>query len=126
MTDQLRHARYTFVLLWMLLPLHVGAQTLEDTPHSGQKLLETYCTVCHNLDYVAMQPRLTQKQAQNLWTKTVRKMVQSYGAEIPDRLTEEAIIDYLILQSERSSEPHHAFAEEDADTSHTETSFAPQ
>lgn len=106
--------------------MHVGAQTLEDAAHPGQQLVETYCTVCHNLDYVAMQPRLTRKQAQTLWTKTVRKMVQSYGAEIPNRLTEQAIIDYLISRSELSSEHHHAFAEEDADISDTQTSFAPQ
>ena len=126
MTDQLRHVGYTFVLLWILLPIHAGAKTLEDAPHPGQQLVETYCTVCHNLDYVAMQPRLTREQAQNLWTNTVRKMVQSYGAEIPDRLTEETIIDYLTSRSEKPSEPYHAFAEEDADTSHTETSFAPR
>ncbi len=126
MTDQLHRVRYTLVFLWMLLPIHVGAQTLEDVPHPGQELLETYCTVCHNLDYVEMQPRLTQKQAQNLWTNTVKKMVQLYGAEIPNRLTQQAIIDYLILQSERFSAPHHASAEEDADISHTQTNFVPQ
>ena len=108
MTDQLHRVRDMLVLFCMLLPIHVGAQTPEETPHPGQKLIETYCTVCHNLDYVAMQPRLTSEQAQTLWTNTVRKMVQSYGAEIPDRLTERAIIDYLISQSELSSEHQHA------------------
>lgn len=126
MTDQLRHVRYTFVLFWMFFPIQAGAQTLEETPHPGQQLVETYCTVCHNLDYLAMQPRLTQEQAQNLWTNTVRKMMQSYGAEIPDRLTEETIIDYLSSRSEKPSEHHHAIAEEDADTSRTQTNFAPQ
>lgn len=126
MTDQLRHACYTFVLSWMLLPISVCAQTLEAVPHPGQQLLETYCTVCHNLDYVEMQPRLTQKQAQNLWPNTVNKMVQLYGAEIPNQLTQQAIIDYLILLSKRSSSPHHASAEEDADISHTHTNFVPQ
>ena len=111
MTDQLHHVRYTFILLWVFLPIQVGAQTLEDAPHPGQQLIETYCTVCHNLDYVAMQPRLTREQTQSLWTNTVRKMVQSYGAEIPNQLTEQAIIDYLILRSELSSEHHHAVAE---------------
>ena len=114
-----------FVSLWMLLPLHVGAQTLEDVPPQGQRLIETYCTTCHNLDYVAMQPRLTREQTQTLWAKTVRKMVQSYGAEIQNRVTEEAIIDYLISQSEIASEYHRAFAEEGADISRIQTSFAP-
>ncbi len=108
------------------MPTLVNAQTLKDAPHPGQQLVETHCTICHNLDYVAMQPRLTQKQTLSLWTDTVRKMVQSYGAKIPDQHTEKAIINYLVSQSETFSVPHHGVAEEDADILRTQTNFAPR
>ena len=65
-----------------------------------------------------MQPRLSREQAQTLWTNTVRKMVQSYGTPIPDQLTEQAIIDYLISQSEKLAP--HPDAEADADISYTQ------
>ena len=53
------HRHYAFALAWALLPVYVEAQTLDTKPHPGHMLLETYCTVCHNLDYVTMQHRIT-------------------------------------------------------------------
>ena len=67
-----------------------------------------------------MQPRLSREQAQTLWTNTVRKMVRSYGAPIPNQLTEQAIIDYLISQSEKLAPRPDAVAEADADISYTQ------
>ena len=99
---------------------------LQDSPRTGQKLVETYCTVCHNLDYVEMQPHLTQEQAQKLWANTVRKMMQSYGAKIPDRATKQLIIDYLVSQSTSLSARSPGLAEEAAGTAHRRTNSSPQ
>ena len=120
------HRHYAFALAWALLPVYVEAQTLDTKPHPGHMLLETYCTVCHNLDYVTMQPRITREQALDLWTNTVRKMVHAYGAELPNRSIEQDIINYLVQQSVTPSEHFPALAEEDVDTSRTQTNSAPR
>ncbi|GEM_PF-2280889 len=117
---------YTFALLWLFLPIQAGTQTFQSSPQLGQQLTETHCTLCHNLDYITMQPRLTREQTQSLWKKTVKKMVESYGAEIADQVIKKTIIDYLISQSKIISRSPYTFAGEGADISHTQTNFAPR
>lgn len=49
-------------------------------PGEGRDKTENYCIICHSLDYITMQPRLTAAQ----WTATVNKMIKVYGAPIQD------------------------------------------
>ena len=56
--------------------------------------LDTYrkdCLVCHSARYVAMQPRF----CQTVWEKEVKKMVDAYGAVIPETEQHE-IVEYLV------------------------------
>ena len=56
--------------------------------------LDTYrrnCLICHSARYVEMQPRF----AQGVWEKEVKKMVDAYGAKIPDAEQQE-IVEYLV------------------------------
>lgn len=56
--------------------------------------LETYvkdCLICHSARYVSMQPRFSQA----VWEKEVKKMVDAYGAAIPEADQHE-IVEYLV------------------------------
>jgi cytochrome c5 len=56
----------------------------------GRVKTETYCNICHSVDYITMQPKFPRAQ----WTATVNKMIKAFGAPIPP---EDAgtIISYL-------------------------------
>ncbi|HVP54256.1 MAG TPA: cytochrome c [Candidatus Eisenbacteria bacterium] len=50
-----------------------------------------YCLVCHSAQYVAMQPRFPQA----VWEREVKKMIDAYGAVIPEADQHE-IVEYLV------------------------------
>ncbi len=58
----------------------------------GKEKIQTLCAICHSLDYITMQPRLTRAQ----WTATVNKM-KKFGAPI-DENDAQKIIGYLTMQ----------------------------
>jgi sulfite dehydrogenase (cytochrome) subunit B len=45
----------------------------------GRVKTETYCNICHSVDYITMQPKFPRSQ----WTATVNKMIKTFGAPIP-------------------------------------------
>ena len=56
--------------------------------------VDTYrkdCLVCHSARYVEMQPRFSQA----VWEKEVKKMIDAYGAVIPESDQRE-IVEYLV------------------------------
>ncbi len=59
-------------------------------PGPGADITRSRCALCHSLDYIIRQPRLSAAQ----WEGEVRKMVTAYGAPLtePDI---RAISDYL-------------------------------
>lgn len=66
--------------------------------------LDTYrkdCLICHGSRYVTMQPRFSQ----GVWEKEIKKMVDAYGATIPDADQKE-ILEYLVAV--RGPEPGNA------------------
>jgi len=61
-------------------------------PQAGDvALVEDYCTACHSLRYIEMQPPMTHKS----WKKLVDKMIHVYGAPVRDSVTANAIVNYL-------------------------------
>ncbi len=58
------------------------------SPNDGATLLQTRCTVCHNLDRVE-----NEKNSRAQWERIVNKMVQK-GAELNDS-EKSTLIDYL-------------------------------
>jgi len=64
--------------------------TSQLTPGPGEELARSRCVLCHSLDYIVGQPRLSAAQ----WEGEVRKMATTYGAPLsePDI---RAISDYL-------------------------------
>jgi len=59
----------------------------------GKEKTQTLCAICHSLDYIPMQPRLTRAQ----WTATVTKMRKFAGAVINENDAQK-IIGYLTMQ----------------------------
>jgi sulfite dehydrogenase (cytochrome) subunit B len=49
------------------------------------------CLLCHTARYVAMQPRFPK----SVWQSEVKKMVDAYGAPIPDA-DQALIVEYLV------------------------------
>lgn len=62
-------------------------------PGEGKDKTESYCIICHSLDYITTQPKLTAAQ----WTATVNKMIKVYGAPIQDD-DAKVISQYLAAQ----------------------------
>ena len=62
---------------------------IPDGPHVSA--YRSYCLTCHSTRYVAMQPRFSQA----VWEKEVKKMIDAYGAVIPDAEQRE-IVEYLV------------------------------
>jgi cytochrome c5 len=62
-------------------------------PGDGLPKVETFCNICHSLDYITMQPRFSRPQ----WTGTVDKMIKVMGAPIKEE-DAKIIIDYLVAQ----------------------------
>jgi cytochrome c5 len=66
---------------------------IELAPGEGKVKVETFCNICHSLDYITMQPKFSRAQ----WTGTVTKMVKVYGAPINDEDVK-ILADYLASQ----------------------------
>jgi cytochrome c5 len=56
----------------------------------GRGKTEAYCGICHSLDYITMQPKVSKAQ----WTATVNKMINVMAAPIP-KSDAQIIIEYL-------------------------------
>jgi mono/diheme cytochrome c family protein len=56
----------------------------------GRDKVTGYCAVCHGVEYIPMQPKMSRAQ----WTGTVTKMIKTFGAPIPQE-DADAIINYL-------------------------------
>jgi sulfite dehydrogenase (cytochrome) subunit B len=50
----------------------------ELAPGEHKANVESFCSICHSLDYISMQPQLSEGQ----WTAIVNKMVKVFGAPI--------------------------------------------
>ena len=62
---------------------------IPDGPHVSA--YQSYCLTCHSTRYVAMQPRFPQA----VWEKEVKKMIDAYGAVLPEAQQHE-IVEYLV------------------------------
>ena len=58
----------------------------------GIKAIQSNCLLCHSVDYIATQPRLTRAQ----WTAGVEKMRAKFGAVISTN-TIPPIVEYLTV-----------------------------
>ena len=66
---------------------------VELKPGEGLTKVETFCSICHSLDYIVMQPRFTKPK----WSAVVHKMIKVFGAPITEG-DATLIVDYLFAQ----------------------------
>lgn len=64
--------------------------TPELAPGKGREIILAYCGFCHSTTYITMQPPLPA----TTWEAEVSKMIDTYGAPIPEDETKQ-IIAYL-------------------------------
>ncbi|KAB2835790.1 MAG: sulfide dehydrogenase [Candidatus Brocadia sp.] len=64
--------------------------TPELAPGEGCEMIQGYCNLCHSVTYITMQPPLPA----DTWESEVYKMINTYGALIPEDETKR-IIAYL-------------------------------
>ncbi len=64
--------------------------TPELAPGEGCEMIQGYCNLCHSVTYITMQPPLPA----DTWEAEVYKMINTYGALIPEDETKR-IIAYL-------------------------------
>lgn len=64
--------------------------TPELAPGEGLDMIQGYCNLCHSVTYITMQPPLSA----DTWEAEVYKMINTYGALIPEDETRR-IIAYL-------------------------------
>ena len=65
--------------------------TLKQSPEPGYAKTEALCATCHSRDYITTQPP---KKGKDFWAAEVAKMVNVYGAPIPEP-ERAAIAEYL-------------------------------
>ena len=81
-----------FALLLAAAPAAIAAEravALKDA--QGRDTVEAMCAGCHSLDYIPLNSPFMNKQT---WTAEVNKMVNAFGAPIPQPDVAK-IIDYL-------------------------------
>ena len=73
-----------------VLKIELPPETASFKPAPDVGVVNGQCMTCHSVDYIAMQPPLTQKG----WAAEVKKMREKYGAKIPEEEVE-TIVNYL-------------------------------
>jgi hypothetical protein len=71
--------------------MNIGLENLQFPEHEGRSEFQSYCSMCHSLKYISMQPDFPRKT----WEAEVTKMVVKYHAPI-DSVTCKKIVDYIV------------------------------
>ncbi len=81
-----------FALAAGLAPAGEESIVLRDAP--GRDLTLARCVICHSVDYIEANAPVMDRA---LWQKTIRKMIDRYGAPITEEDARQ-ILDYLATQ----------------------------
>jgi hypothetical protein len=68
-----------------------GEEKIRLLPGEARDVTATRCVTCHSLDYIPMNGPVMNRAA---WEKTVRKMIDAFGAPITEAEAAQ-IVDYL-------------------------------
>lgn len=74
--------------------IQLPPETAAFKPGPGQEVAQAQCIACHSVDYIYMQPPLTEAQ----WRAVVIKMKKVFGAPIADE-DAETVVRYLVVQN---------------------------
>ncbi len=70
--------------------IELPAMTFDLAGGPDRDKVNGYCGVCHGVEYIPMQPKMSKVQ----WAGTVTKMIKAFGAPIPQEDADK-IINYL-------------------------------
>jgi cytochrome c5 len=70
---------------------HAGEESVRLKEGVGSDVTTARCAVCHSLDYISMVAPVMNRAA---WEKSVRKMIDSFGAPMDERDVS-VIVEYL-------------------------------
>ena len=70
-------------------------------PGEGREKFVAYCSICHSTEYISMNAPVLDLAG---WEKEVHKMVQVYGAPVPEE-DQKAIVNYLSTHYSKDSKP---------------------
>jgi sulfite dehydrogenase (cytochrome) subunit B len=78
--------------IWAALgPALAGEEVLQLLDAPGREHTTAYCATCHSLDYIEMNAEVFDRTG---WEKSVRKMIDRFGAPIPEE-DAQRIVAYL-------------------------------
>jgi hypothetical protein len=83
---------HTFTVKGSVREISITPETPDFPKHDGVGEFTSYCSMCHSLKYISMQPDLPRKT----WEAEVNKMITKYKAPI-DSVTANKIVDYLAV-----------------------------
>ena len=87
----------TFSLNGSVREMTIWPETPAFPEHEGRAEFVSYCSMCHSLKYITMQPDFPRKT----WEAEVNKMTTKYMAPI-DSVTCRKIVDYLVVIKSKS------------------------
>jgi hypothetical protein len=82
------------MLAWVAGVSMAGEEQIVLRSGAGHDTTATRCVTCHSLDYIEMNAPVMSRTS---WQKTIRKMIDRFGAPISDDEAHE-ILDYLSAQ----------------------------
>ncbi len=75
----------------VLVAAHAAEVPVKIAPGQHAALVQSYCSICHSLDYIVMNSPFMSRSA---WEGEVRKMMKVMGAPVPDSDVA-PIVDYV-------------------------------
>ena len=72
-------------------PAHAGEESIRLKEGTNRDITQARCAICHSLDYITMVAPVMNRAS---WEKTVRKMIDSFGAPVEEQAATQ-IIEYL-------------------------------
>ncbi len=84
-------AEHTFAVKGSVHEMSITPEVTNFPEGEGKNEFMSYCSMCHSLRYISMQPDFSKK----IWEEEVHKMVAKYNAPI-DSVTCNKIVSYLL------------------------------
>jgi hypothetical protein len=81
----------TFSVKGSVRQINIRPETPQFPKHNGKGEFVSYCSMCHSLQYIVMQPDFPRKT----WEAEVTKMIVKFKAPI-DSVTAKKIVEYLV------------------------------
>ena len=91
-----RHGN-TFTIKGSVRHMNIRPETPQFPKHEGKGEFVAYCSMCHSLQYIVMQPDFPRKT----WEAEVEKMIVKYKAPI-DSTVAKKIVEYLVAVKSKS------------------------